>query len=162
MLSVVVILGALYYKLIKKPVVINTPATTQQEDVAAIEAGNSPKNPDAQTASSTKDSGQSQSSGAGPITPSGNFVSNHKPSSKSDNLESVCRTSVGASCKISFTRDGVVKNLDAKPTNQDGVASWIWSPTSIGLTSGSWQIAATAEYNGRTADQPDPLNLEIP
>ncbi|SRR6266702_1936872 len=100
------------------------------------------------------------------IVPSGNFVSNHHPnlsSSPAPNiLNSVCATTPGASCVISFTKDGTTRSLPAQTTDRGGSTYWNgWSLQSIGLTSGSWQIQATATLNGKSLHTTDALALVV-
>jgi hypothetical protein len=97
--------------------------------------------------------------------PNGSFVSNHKPNlsgSPSPNQEeSICITSPGTQCKISFTKDGIVKMLPVKNTDASGTAQWTWTLQELGLTEGSWQIEATAQYGSQTKTTKDSLVLEI-
>lgn len=99
-------------------------------------------------------------SGAGPMAPYGNFVSNHN-AGFNDSEASNCLTSPGAKCKISFTKDGMTKTLEEKTTNADGAASWSWKPQDLDLTAGAWQINAVATMNGQTANASDSLKLTI-
>ncbi len=95
------------------------------------------------------------------IAPSGNFVSAHKVPSNAA-IASVCNTTSGASCKITFTSNGVTKSLTAETTDKGGSAYWNgWTPTSIGLTPGSWTIEAVATLGSQTQSAKDALTLEV-
>ncbi len=102
--------------------------------------------------------------------PSGTFVSNHHasldPNDDRNREQSTCNTNVGATCDITFTKDGVTKSLgsqtaSASRASQTGTASWSWTPATLGLTPGSWKITAVASLNGQTKSTTDTVNLEI-
>jgi len=99
------------------------------------------------------------------IVPSGDFVSNHHPNlggtPAPNTISSVCTTTAGATCTISFTNNGVVKSLAAQTTDRGGSAYWNWNLQQLGLTPGSWQIQASATLNGATKTTNDVLNLEV-
>lgn len=140
--------------------VTTTPSTTQEEDQAAVEQGESQKNTGSVT-TRENDKQNNAAAGSGSVAiPEGNFVSSHRANMTST-IESVCTTTSGASCDISFTKDGVTKTLGRKDVNNAGAASWIWTPASIGLTPGSWAITATAQLGGAQAPSKDPINLEV-
>ncbi|HSX07914.1 MAG TPA: hypothetical protein VLG11_03380 [Candidatus Saccharimonadales bacterium] len=112
-----------------------------------------------------KGSVSSGSPGAAPETPSGNFVSNHHPNlsgSPAPSLEqSVCSTTTGATCQITFTKDGVTKSLDSTSTDRGGAAYWTWDVKSLGLAAGSWKVTAIATLNGQTATASDTQTLDV-
>lgn len=140
--------------------VTTTPSTTQEEDQVATKQGESQKNAGAVT---TPDNDKQANGAAGSdsvAAPEGNFVSSHRANMGST-IESVCTTTRGASCDISFTKGGVTKTLGRKDVNSAGAASWIWTPASIGLTPGSWVITATAELSGAQTSSKDPSNFEV-
>lgn len=99
------------------------------------------------------------------LEPSGPFVNNHRPkldgSATESQMQSVCNTTPGASCQISFTKDGTTRTLPAQTTDSGGATYWSWKLQDIGLTEGSWQVKATATLNGQTKEASDALNLEI-
>lgn len=95
-----------------------------------------------------------------PKAPFGTFVSAHHVNG-GDTIGSTCTTTPGASCVISFTSNGVTKSLPAKTTDSDGNTYWTWTPQSIGLTTGNWQVAATATLNNQTASISDVTALEV-
>lgn len=100
------------------------------------------------------------------IQPFGSFVSNHHPNLSGypapNILSSVCNTTPGAYCEITFTSGGITKYLQKKVTDSGGAAYWNnWSVQSIGLTEGSWHIQAIASLNGQTKSSTDPMELII-
>lgn len=136
---------------------------------------NQPKDTDSKTTTSKGETASSASeqasqktpgstslspAGEAPKTPYGNFVSTHD-AGLSDNLFSTCNTSAGVKCKISFSQGGVTKSLDEKTTGADGAAYWTWQPQDIGLSSGSWQITATASANNKSSTGTDSRPLVI-
>jgi hypothetical protein len=98
-------------------------------------------------------------------TPSGNFVSNHHPNisgNPAPNQEqSVCNTTVGATCQIIFTSGNLSKSLSAKTTDHSGSAYWSWSLQEVGLSAGSWKIQAKATLGSQTQIATDALTLEV-
>lgn len=100
------------------------------------------------------------------LDPTGDFVSNHRPNLSGNpapnTLTSVCTTTPGATCAITFTKDGVSKTLPSQTTDRGGSTFWNnWSLSDYGLTTGSWQIKATAVLNGQTKTMSDALVLEV-
>lgn len=96
--------------------------------------------------------------------PYGTFVSNHTPGQNGapNTINSVCDTTAGITCTITFTKAGVTKSLGTKRTNRDGTVHWDnWTPESIGLTSGSWTIEAIAKSGSKQASAQDNILLEI-
>jgi hypothetical protein len=105
-------------------------------------------------------------SGVQPATPTGQFVSNHQPNlsgSPTPNTEtSTCTTTPGAECKITFTKGTVVKSLPAQNTDENGNTIWSnWNLQSVGLTAGSWQVAAVAFNGSKTASATDATTLVV-
>jgi cytoskeletal protein RodZ len=177
-LLAVVILGVLEltnttYLLHDKQAVSSTiPADSPDSDSSSDDSSSGDPNTTTNTATSpatpptaSKTPGTTPNSGP-PQTPSGNFVSNHQPSlgnkdGSSSALESVCVTSVGATCKIIFTRDGVTKTLEEKKVGSDGFALWTWDINQAGFVEGTWEITAISTLNGVTSTSKDPLNMEV-
>lgn len=100
------------------------------------------------------------------LAPTGNFVSNHHPnlsgSPAPNTITSVCSSTPGATCVITFTKDGVTKSLGAKIIDAGGSAYWLnWNLQSIGLTTGSWNVKATASLNGQSKSASDAMPLEV-
>ncbi len=106
---------------------------------------------------------QPTATGTAPAAPSGAFVSNHKPtlSSPANQMNSICRTSLGANCEIRFTKGSEVKTLGPGVVGADGSISWDWKLQDIGINGGSWQIQAVATLNGKAVSTTDPLTLEV-
>jgi hypothetical protein len=100
-----------------------------------------------------------------PVTkPSGSFVSNHKPGQNGSPTEesSVCLTTPGASCTITFTMNNTTKSLPAQTADSSGTAYWAsWTPASVGLTAGSWKVSAVATWGTQSATTQDPVPLEV-
>ena len=105
-------------------------------------------------------------SGNAPLTPFGNFISNHSPNLDNEPapsaVQSVCNTTAGAMCRIELTNlEGVVKTLADQKTDIDGATYWNWNITQAGLTVGTWKVKVTATLNGKTASASDIQNLEV-
>ena len=113
------------------------------------------------TTPNNKDQGTSATPGAPLIAPSGNFVSSHTNVPANATEQSVCTTTPGASCTITFTQNGVTKSLTAQTTDKGGSTYWTWTPQSIGLTAGSWTITATATLSGQTQSANDATPLKV-
>jgi hypothetical protein len=142
--------------------------TGPTNSAANSETKGEPANPSPSPADDQSPPGDDKSSSnpnAALLTPSGNFVSNHRPnlsgSPAPNSMESTCTTTPGATCQILFTRNGVTKSLDAQTTDRNGSAFWSWKLQDIGLTEGSWQIQAKATLNNQTKTANDSLNLEV-
>lgn len=100
------------------------------------------------------------------LTPSGTFVSNHKPglgsTSAPSQEQSVCNTSPGATCVIQFVnKDGITKMLLAQTAGSSGSVIWNWDVKQAGFSQGSWQITAIASLNGQTETSMDVLPMQI-
>lgn len=101
------------------------------------------------------------------LIPSGNFVSDHHPnlggSPAPNTLTSVCVTTPGASCTITFinTNGDITKTLPAQVTDRGGATYWNWQMQTIGLTSGTWTIKATASLGNQTKTATDPMQLTV-
>jgi hypothetical protein len=100
------------------------------------------------------------------LPPTGNFVSTHRTSLSnadgSGRITSVCNTTPGANCTISFTKDGVVKTLAAQNTDRGGTTYWNnWSPADYGLTEGGWKITAKTTLGGNTQAAEDVMELLV-
>lgn len=95
------------------------------------------------------------------VAPTGNSVSDHNVTS-SQTVESVCTTTVGATCQITFTNQGSsIISLPPETINSGGSAYWTWTPSSIGLTDGNWKIQQKATLGSQTEATTDPLSLEV-
>ena len=101
-------------------------------------------------------------SGLSLLDPSGNFVSAHKNVPVSSVLSSVCNTTPGANCVITFTKGNMTKSLPKKVADQSGAAFWdSWSLSDIGLTSGTWAVAAIATLDNNSKTVSDALELTV-
>ncbi len=94
------------------------------------------------------------------LVPSGNFVSAHHITLAAP-ISSVCNTTPGAACTISFIKAGVTKSLTIETTDRGGSAYWNWKAQDIGLTSGTWSITAVATLNGQTKSASDAQDMEV-
>ena len=99
------------------------------------------------------------------LTPTGDFVSNHNPNLSGkpapNTMTSVCTTTPGAQCQITFSKDGVVKSLPSQTTDRGGSTYWYWKLQDIGITAGSWKIMATASLDGKAVSATDALPLTV-
>jgi len=99
------------------------------------------------------------------VAPYGTFVSNHKPSlsgsGSPSTQESVCTTTPGASCYITFTNGDVKKTLEAKVVDGTGSVYWQWDVKQAGFSEGSWSITATATSGSESKSTSDDLKLEV-
>ena len=97
------------------------------------------------------------------IAPYGALVSNHRPGQNGGNAieQSECITTPGAICIIQFTQNGVTKTLADQTTDSTGTTIWTWDANKAGLTSGDWQITATAKLGSQIKSTIDKLSLEI-
>jgi hypothetical protein len=115
--------------------------------------------------SSGGSSGSSTSSTAPLLTPTGDFVSDHEPnlsgSPHPNTMNSVCNTTPGATCYISFTNGDTTKSLSKQQADSGGGTYWNYSLQSVGLTQGTWTIEAIATSNGQTKTAYDAMNLTV-
>lgn len=129
-----------------------SPAPTSSPNPTSTDTGSQPTND------------KSSTDGSAPVTlqaPTGNFVSAHKVPVNAP-LASVCNTTSGVSCQITFTSNGVTKSLPAQTTDRGGSTYWNgWTPSKIGLTAGSWKIQAIATSGNQKQTTDDALTLEI-
>jgi hypothetical protein len=123
-------------------------------------AGATPTNNNTSSKDQNPAGSTAQPSSTPPRAPSGNFVSNHKAGPLAQEL-SLCTTTPGATCSITFTNGSTTKTLEKKQTDNSGGAFWNWTPQSLGLAAGSWQVTAAATLNNQSVTTPDPKPLEI-
>lgn len=99
------------------------------------------------------------------IEPNGNFVNTHTILSLKNNpqMESICNTTAGASCQISFKNGSTIVSLPAQTTDRGGATYWAWKPkdSSINLTPGTWDIVVTATLDGQKKTVTDATDLEV-
>jgi hypothetical protein len=80
----------------------------------------------------------------------------------SDQMQSTCNTTPGATCQIIFTNGNSTKSLEAEMTDAGGAVYWAWTPAGVGLTPGTWHITAKAVLGAQSKiTNNDPLTLEI-
>jgi hypothetical protein len=96
-----------------------------------------------------KEPSQTSASSKTLTAPSGTFA-NLYDASVDTQMNSICNTTSGATCQIIFTKGSLSIALPAKTTDNDGVASWAWTPQQIGLTSGKWHVTAKAVLASQT------------
>ncbi len=129
------------------------------------QSGSDDDDPQGNGSSSTSANPKVVAASANLITPFGNFVSNHRPnlsgSPAPSSLSSVCNTTPGASCTITFTKSGTNKSLPAQTADANGATYWNWSLQDIGLMSGTWKIQANASLDGQTKSASDALDLVV-
>lgn len=119
------------------------------------------------TAPSTSQPGDNKSDDGGGqttlslISPTGNFVSDHHVTINTP-INSVCNTAPGARCTIKFTSGSSSINLPTETTDRSGAAYWNgWTPQSIGLAPGTWQIQAIASLGGQAKASSDVMGLVV-
>jgi len=136
-----------------------TKGEPQGGDTTGSTSSSSDDNP---TSSDDKNTGGST---ATLIAPSGNFVSNHHPnlsgSPAPNQIQSVCNTTPGAQCEITFTNGTDTKSLPAQTTDKGGATYWTWKVQDIGLTAGSWKVQATSKLGSDTKTADDAILLEV-
>jgi len=144
------------------------PPTSASADTKGEPAPQPSAQPPQQTPPSPGENNQKNAGGshsAPLLPPSGNFVSNHHPNLSGkpapNTLSSVCSSTPGASCVISFTQGGSTKSLPAKTIDQGGSTYWDWKLQDIGLTAGTWHIKATATNTEGSKSSTDAMPLEI-
>lgn len=146
----------------------NSSGNSSSEDKSIATPSTESTTPNTTPVDDSKQTGTSTASptGAAPITPYGNFVSNHHPNLDGDpapsSVQSVCNTTPGASCYIELTNEeGIVKTLASQKTDSNGATYWNWDVKQAGFTVGPWQIKAIATLNGHTRTATDIQNLEV-
>ncbi len=104
----------------------------------------------------------------GPTAPSGTFVSDYS-ATMSTQEDSSCNTTVGATCTITFKNVANGSTVSLSPMvagtskdAQESSAIWSsWTPSSIGLSQGTWQVSATATLNGGSQTTTSQVTLDI-
>ncbi|MBI3624229.1 hypothetical protein HY218_01205 [Candidatus Saccharibacteria bacterium] len=131
---------------------------------------NTDKQPASSNQSSDRDTTNEKSGSPGAVAstllkPSGTFVSNHHPnisgSPAPSTEQSVCNTSPGARCTITFTKGNSTKSLNSQVADATGATYWTWDVKDAGFTPGSWQITAVATLGDQTLSTSDSLTLEV-
>lgn len=141
----------------------NTKQNRNQSSPTGAGSGSSSGSISSTSPSSSTSQQKTAPQGPAPITPYGNFVSNHNPtlSGSLSNEESVCNTTPGAICYITFTQNGVIKKLPAETADSNGSVFWTWNVGSAGFTTGNWQITAYATLNEQTVSAQDKIELNV-
>lgn len=137
---------------------------TPQDAGASGSSSTTPDTQDGNSGSQDKNT-SSNTTGAAPITPFGDFASDYQPNLDSNPhpniLNSVCNTTPGAQCTITFTMGNTTKSLPVTTADAGGSVYWTWKLQDIGLTVGTWKIQATATLNNKTTTASSPLSLEV-
>jgi hypothetical protein len=166
-------LVAKYTDVFKHPTADNTASsytkgqpkeTSSSSGSSATTSGSSSQS--SQTGGTTSSTSPTTTPSPGPLAPSGDLVSDHEPnlsgSPDPNTMTSVCTSSPGASCRITFTMNGVTKSLPAQTIDSGGSTYWInWKLQTVGLSVGSWQVKATASLNGQSASTTDAKALVV-
>ena len=143
---------------------VNVP-TNSKSNKSTVGGGTStsPSNSSGSASTTQNNTPINQPTGTPPQSPSGEFVSNHNPGANGspNTEESVCNVQPGVSCVISFTQGNVTKSLNPQVAGSSDSVSWSWSPSSIGLTSGSWKVTATASFDGYSSTTQDGVLLNV-
>jgi hypothetical protein len=134
----------------------NTPGRTANPNTKGEAAS-----PNTDGTATDPDKGTANPGNVNLLTPSGNFVSNHRPKDNRADQQAVCVTTPGASCEIIFTNGSTTRSLPAQTTDRGGATYWTWSPVSANLTAGSWKVQAKATLHDQTKTASDATNLEI-
>lgn len=167
--ALVLVAGAALYLLIwhnpPKTAVIpstNAASVTTQTSTADSVASQSAIPNSVSTNAGDKSSSVDVPAGSAPAAPTGNFISNHRPSvSTSLQESSVCVSTPGATCYIQFSQGDMTRTLAEQKTDSAGSTYWNWNVSEAQLTNGSWKVQAIAKLNGQTATSSDPMNLEV-
>lgn len=155
----------------KAKLTVSTINSTHPSSTTAHSSSKSPAQPNVSSPPSnqidknTNLAAPTSSSGTGPVTPTGTFISNHQPSLGAQpnraQENSVCVTTPGATCYIEFTQGSAINKLQAETTDINGAAYWTWDVSKdAGFTTGTWQVAAIATLNGKTATGTDTMEVQ--
>lgn len=96
--------------------------------------------------------------------PTGNFVSNHRPSitnPQNSAISSSCETTPEAICTISFTKNDKTITLDPKKVDAEGNAYWHWNLKDYDFSAGAWKITAKATLNSKSLTSDDALEFNV-
>lgn len=163
LLAIIALAGLYSYKHDSKAVTSNNSSTKVGQSNNSV---SQPIKPSTNTANTAKQPGDKyptnsvSNSNADVITPSGTFVNNHNPKT-TDSMLSICSTTPNIQCQITFKKDGVIHRLPQQTTDNNGNTVWSWTPKSVGLTTGNWQIVVTASSGTKSASVTDPIALEV-
>jgi hypothetical protein len=116
-------------------------------------------------AGASADSSDMATATSPPEKPSGVFISNHRPSLGGDNLSnqinSSCISTVGATCTITMTNGNISVSLPKQTTDSGGATYWTWRLQDFGITEGTWKVTATATIGGLKSSATDPTDLVV-
>lgn len=142
----------------KQPDTATNPSTPSTDKTPA-QNGSSSQN--------TKEPATNSSSPASSLplyAPHGEFVSNHNPGKNGSPTQetSVCNTTPGASCYITFTNGSISTKLPTKTADSSGTVYWYWDvKDDAHLSNGSWTIKAVATNGTDTKTTTDDIPLRI-
>jgi len=152
----------------KKPVAVSASETTKGETVGTQSSSNKATNstdagvPNNSVGQDKNPTNSSSNTTGTLVEPTGNFVSNHRPSAAANQtLASSCTTTPGASCQIVFTNGGTTISLPAQTTDVGGSTFWNWKLSDYGIGQGTWAIRATATLNGQSVSAVDATNMVV-
>lgn len=148
------------------PVKKVVPGIGTEQASASASAASSPASNSVQSSDKTQNTVSATDNQSQEVAkPFGTFVSNHHPKLSGDNsqltIQSVCSSTPGAKCLITFSKDGVVKSLPEQVVGSDGSTLWEWNIKGAGITEGIWSIKAIARIGDKTSETTDSLNLEV-
>jgi len=169
--AILVVIGVLFMRRLDPPATTASSATkgevaspTPTPGTPATQPSAMPASPE-QSSTSGRDKDNTAANNAPLIEPSGTFVSNHHPNLSGqpapNTIQSVCATTPGATCHISFTKDGVTKTLPEQKADNGGATYWNWKLQDYGLTAGSWRVQAIASLGSQTKTTDDAMALEV-
>lgn len=139
----------------------NTKGEVQTNSDKSSNSGSTTDTPVTSPQPNNQKTGSGNSSSTTLVTPTGDFVSAHNIALNTP-VTSVCNTTSGATCTITFIKDGVTRSLDKQTTDSGGTSYWFnWTPKSIGLSAGTWKVQANASLNGQTKSAQDAINMVI-
>jgi hypothetical protein len=163
--AIVVIGGSVAWYLMTKSSDTSSNEPTKTSFVGSTNDNKTAPDQKSKQSISSDGSNSSSSTGTKPQIPNGTFVSNHHPNIDNEpapsNENSTCITSVGATCRITFTKGTTVKSLPSKTVGSTGAVIWNWKVQDIGLTAGEWKITAIASNGSLTSSASDPLVLTV-
>jgi hypothetical protein len=144
----------------------NTPVATTGNSLTKGEQSTN-KNTTPSTSNATNTNGSKTSTGTAssnqaPLSaPWGTFANVNK-ATLNETMESSCNTVPGANCQITFTSGNLTESLSTKTSDSGGAVYWSWTPSSIGLSPGTWHEAMKATLGSQSnSASNDPLTLEV-
>lgn len=138
------------------------PTTTTAPTTSAAPTTTTPSTAPS-TEPATPPDGDGDGGGPAPQEPTGAFLSAHRlPTGDPEvTVRSICQTTPGATCVITFTRGDVTRSLPEQTVDETGHASWNWKPAEVGLDLGHWDVQVTATMNGQVRSVADAIGLEM-